>query len=273
MSLLELYEKKKPRVKTPLYYMGGKTQAIKILLSCIPMDIPGLVSPFIGGGSLEVKVAAMGIPVKGYDSNGPLVSFWQEVLENPDGLADAVKEIGVMTREKYWDLCYSLFKRNSSSKMQEAAIYFALNRMSFMAQIGAGISTNMNNNLFPSLIRRLRAFRCPSLAVKELDFRKSITNNPEVFLYLDPPYYIPVRPDRYYSGNNFSEEDHFDLFSLLSKRDNWLLSYNNCPEVRYQYKDYEQASTQWGYSNAVGTYTPKEPKELLIFSNGLKERL
>jgi len=51
-----------------------------------------LVSPFLGGGSLEIAVAHLGVRVLGFDIFDPLVVFWQELLTNPTQLADKVQE-------------------------------------------------------------------------------------------------------------------------------------------------------------------------------------
>jgi DNA adenine methylase len=47
-----------------LRYAGGKTLAVGLIVELIPDNITRLISPFIGGGSVEVAVAReMGIPV------------------------------------------------------------------------------------------------------------------------------------------------------------------------------------------------------------------
>lgn len=43
--------------KSPLRYGGGKSLAVGLILEQIPSDIKRLISPFIGGGSVEVAVA------------------------------------------------------------------------------------------------------------------------------------------------------------------------------------------------------------------------
>ena len=53
---------------SPIRYAGGKSKAIKKIEPYIPGNISCLVSPFFGGGSLEIHIAkTRGIKVYGYD--------------------------------------------------------------------------------------------------------------------------------------------------------------------------------------------------------------
>ena len=55
-------------MKTPIRYAGGKSKAYKTITPFIPTDVKRVVSPFVGGGSLEVKWATEnGIDVIGFD--------------------------------------------------------------------------------------------------------------------------------------------------------------------------------------------------------------
>ena len=64
------------RLKTPLRYPGGKSKAIDLITPYVK-DYDRIVSPFIGGGSLEVYWSAnLGKEVIGYDIFDVLVNFW-----------------------------------------------------------------------------------------------------------------------------------------------------------------------------------------------------
>ena len=68
-------------MKTPIRYAGGKTRAIKIISPYLDNETK-IVSPFMGGGSLEVNWAKKGIEVIGYDLFDALVNFWNVLLNN-----------------------------------------------------------------------------------------------------------------------------------------------------------------------------------------------
>ena len=74
---------------SPLRYVGGKSRAVDFVLSLIPHDTERLCSPVVGGGSVELAVAEIGVPVAGYDAFQPLVNFWQHAVADPAPLAAA----------------------------------------------------------------------------------------------------------------------------------------------------------------------------------------
>jgi DNA adenine methylase len=105
-------------MKTPIRYAGGKSKAVKIITPYVK-DIDKIVSPFIGGGSLEVHWASMGKEVIGYDLFDVLVNFWNVLLNNRDELVLKLKEI-VPTGDEYnrikeilmkWDNTQNMLKR------------------------------------------------------------------------------------------------------------------------------------------------------------------
>jgi DNA adenine methylase len=63
-------------MNTVLRYAGGKSKAYKKITPFIPKNTKKIVSPFIGGGSMEVKWASeLGIEIVGYDIFYHLVNF------------------------------------------------------------------------------------------------------------------------------------------------------------------------------------------------------
>ena len=75
-------------MKSLLRYPGGKTRALKHIIPYFPKNLTEIVSPFFGGGSIEIHYASQGVRVHGYEIFEPLVNFWQQVLENPKRVAD-----------------------------------------------------------------------------------------------------------------------------------------------------------------------------------------
>ena len=77
--------KYKRYTKSPLRYGGGKSLAVGIIIEQFPNDIKRLISPFMGGGSVEIATAIeLGIEVKAFDIFDILVNFWQ-VLKGARG--------------------------------------------------------------------------------------------------------------------------------------------------------------------------------------------
>ncbi|MDD3726562.1 MAG: DNA adenine methylase [Candidatus Ratteibacteria bacterium] len=67
-KLLGKNKKYKRYLGSPLRYAGGKSWAVGYVIEKLPGDIKRVVSPFFGGGSIEVAIAKeMGIEVIGFE--------------------------------------------------------------------------------------------------------------------------------------------------------------------------------------------------------------
>lgn len=260
------------KLKSPLRYPGGKTRAVSIIYDLVPKDTKELCSPFFGGGSVELHCVNNGIKVSGYDSFVPLTDFWHCLLKNRYRLAKLVET-------KYFPLAkdqfYKLQKdpRSFIDKGQRLGIYnrgatfFALNRASFSGSTLSGGMSPDHPRFNEASIKRLRKFVVQlkeNLSIENMDFKYSIPKHPESLLYLDPPYLIK---GALYgkNGNMHKNFEHEALVDILKKRDNWILSYNNCPEVLEWYKDYTIHFPDWKY----GMSNDKSSKEVLIVSKDI----
>ncbi len=250
-------------MKSPLRYPGGKSRAVKTLMALIPPGISELMSPFFGGGSIELACASRGIQVYGYDVFLPLVSFWQQLLNDPETLAAAVQDYFPLTRDRFYEL--QKLHRNELSDLQ-GILFFVLNRASFSGTtLSGGCSElSLKERFTQSSIDRLRKFSQfdrQNLTVNHADFQESLNRHPDTFLYLDPPYLI----ESMLYGNRGSTHrgfDHEGLAQRLRERSGWILSYNNCPEILDLYQGYEVLYPQWSY----GMSSNKISKEILIIN-------
>ncbi|MEM9771045.1 MAG: DNA adenine methylase, partial [Cyanobacteria bacterium P01_D01_bin.73] len=111
-------------VRSPLRYPGGKSRAVKFILPLITElmgDRPTLVSPFIGGGSIELACAAQGITVYAYDTFQPLVAFWTSLLKDPVAIAQEVQKYYPLTQREDF---YQLQKKHEDVANDYQAILF-----------------------------------------------------------------------------------------------------------------------------------------------------
>jgi len=292
-------------MKTPLRYAGGKTRAIKFITPFVK-DYQEIYSPFIGGGSLEVHWASLGKKVYGFDIFDALVNFWNVLLNNPKELSLKLQQISP-TEEEYkrikdilinWDKTQTLlsdwktdyYKRTtpiSLDNITAAAYYFFNHNTSYgPGYLGWGSKVYLNQNKWNSMVKKIETFNLKNLMVQEMSFENVIENNPNKFLYLDPPYYLEKDNDnKMFTGiypmrnipvhhNNF---DHIKLRDLLlSHKGNFVLSYNNCETIREYYKDFELFYPKWNYSmgngetrigknrTEMGITNSKESHEILI---------
>lgn len=246
-----------------LRYPGGKTRAIKILKEFIPPNTKELCSPFFGGGSFEIYCAnELNIKVYGYDFFKPLVAFWKYALEKPNILACSVEKCHPIDKESFHKYRETLTMTKSVLTM--ATNFFVLNRSSFSGTtLSGGFSPEAGSKRFTlSSIERIRKFKCPNLTVKWMHFKDSIPLHPDTLLYLDPPYMLDNSKLYGTKGDLHEGFDHNMLFDILNKRKNWILSYNNHPEIVKKYSNYKITNVEWSY----GMSSDKNSKEILITS-------
>jgi DNA adenine methylase len=244
--------------QSPLRYPGGKSRAAKTILAFFPEKPGVLVSPFIGGGSVELAAVGLGWTVLGFDLFQPLVAFWQVLLTAPEELADEVQRYYPLPKQDFYRLQESKF----DTQLEEAARYFVLNRCSFSGTTMSGGMSPGHDRFTPSSIERVRNFRADNLWVEQAEFSKSIMQNRNAFLYLDPPYFGATR---LYGRRGDLHEGfyHQGLCRLLKARGNWLLSYDDCPEVREMYAGCRIVPLSWTY----GMSANKASREIIILGH------
>ena len=293
-------------MRTPIRYAGGKSRAYDFISSYIPFwpRPKKIISPFMGGGSLEVKWAhEMGIQVEAFDVFDVLTNYWQHQIHHPKRLYDILKGLEP-TKEQYdeikdillhWDKVQNMFKdwktdyydRKSESLDDElgAAYYWFNHNLSYGPMFLGWFSSIYlkKESLYENSIERVRDFNCPNLSVKQSSFDKVIPNYEKDFIYADPPYYMEKSEDNkmfkaIYPNSNFAlHHIHFDhellRDQLHSHEGKFLLSYNDCEWVRENYKGFKFKTPEWAYSYGQGetrigknkkNNDPKQSHEILI---------
>ena len=240
--------------KSPLRYPGGKSRAERIILANVPRNETDVSSMFLGGGSIEIALCQNGTSVRAYDNSYDLITFWEMVLRDPEGLARQVESLFFL---KLQEMDARFFRRLQAGRSliddpkSRAAAFFTLNRASYSGTTLAGGMSRGFGRLNHSAIGRLREFSCPNLRVYCQDFRISIPANTHRFLFLDPPYALPTGRNTLYGlrGRTLKSFDHLALFHLLRARPHggFILCYNNCDFIRDLYRDYKQIPIKWTY--------------------------
>lgn len=250
-------------MRSPLRYPGGKTRAIELITGFFPKKLDKLLSPFFGGGSIELFAASKGTKVIGYDVFSPLVEFWQCLKDQPAKLADEVEKFFPLPKAKFYELQHT--QTTFKSKIKRAAVYYVLNRSSFSGATLSGGMSPHHPRFTQTSIERLRAFNNPNISVEQSDFKQSLLKHPLTFAYLDPPYLIS---SSLYGkkGNAHKDFDHEALAKILKEREHWILSYNDCGEIRKLYDGFYMLTPNWKY----GMSNNKISREVLIFSKNFK---
>ena len=154
--------------------------------------------------------------------------------------------------------------------VRRAAMFLKLLRYSYSSGGKSYASQPFDIRRLFELILGLQE-RMANVVVENQDFETLIRHydRPDAFFYADPPYYSTE--DMYAVG--FDWEDHVRLRDTLkSIQGRFLLSYNDCPEIRGLYEGFGLFDFSRAHSMAQRYEAGKEFKELLIGNYDLYER-
>jgi len=276
---------------SPIRYAGGKSLAVGLVLEHIPEGTKRLISPFLGGGSVEVACAIeLGMPVLAFDIFQILMTYWDVQLHHPTALYHRLLKLQP-TREEFSKVKARLKKHWDGEEMLgklDLAAHFYFNHNTSYGPHFLGWPSNiyLDPERYKKLLAKVRGFRADKLEVACKSFEEVIPNHKHDFLYCDPPYFlggdsktfVGMYPHRNFPiyHNGFRHDLLRDM--LLAHKGGFVLSYNDCSKIRKWYKGFQMTTPSWQYSfsqgdtrigpnrlnNNNGLYT-KKSHELLIW--------
>ncbi|PAF41196.1 restriction endonuclease [Helicobacter sp. 11S03491-1] len=250
---------------SPIRYGGGKSLAVGFIIEHFPDDLDRVISPFMGGGSIEIACALdLGLEVKAFDIFDILVNFWQVLLQDSGRLYEALNQLQP-TKDVYQQIKTEL--KNHWNKeivldpMRLARDYY----FNFNLSYGPGFlgwmsSIYEDKNRYLKALEKIKDFYLPRLSVECASFEIAFQKYPNDFFYLDPPYFLDGDSKMFkgiYPQRNFPIHhngfDHQLLAGLLQKHNGkFILSYNDCQWVRETYKDFKILEPKWQYTMGQG---------------------
>lgn len=239
---------------SPFRYPGAKNRLLAELESHLSWLLErsngGFCDAFVGGGSvlLAVALAFPYIKLFANDKDPSVYSFWQvisgESQQDFDTLLLALEQ--PVTIEHYTAQRKRQLEANPSRvELAYWALFF--NRTSFSGILKASpiggkdqtsaYKVNCRYNA-PNLIEKVKTLRellKGRVQVTNLDINQyDVLRDEGIVAYLDPPYYVK-------GGMLYTEwmqpQEHERLAESLKNRSNWVLSYDDCPEIRTLYRD------------------------------------
>ncbi len=254
--------------KTPLRYAGGKSLGVGFVLEKIPASVKRVVSPFLGGGSVEIAIAnELGLPVIGYDIFDILINFWKVQLKNPRALYKRLAGFEP-TRAEFARVKARLKAHwkgeEKLNRFDLAAHYYFNHNTSYGPHfLGWPSSVYLQEERYRKMIEKVRDFRAPNLSVECASFEQIMEQHRDDFLYLDPPYFLDSDSHDsktfvgMYPHRNFPIHHkgfrHDLLRDLLKQhRGGFVLSYNDCSAGRDWYAEYEMDRPEWQYTFSQG---------------------
>ena len=214
-------------------WVGGKKALRDEILARFPRNYKRYIEVFGGTGwVLFHKPPGNDFEVFN-DFNGNLVNLYRCVREQPEALRNELRYM-LNSRLDFEYMKGMLHSQAVLPDVRRAAYYYALIRYSYAAGTSTfGSQPHAMWNNFPLI--ESAAGRLQKVVIENKDCVKLIRqyDRPESFFYCDPPYY---NADQYYEAVSSDGFDHAGLAdALLGIKGKFLLSYNDCPEIRALY--------------------------------------
>lgn len=290
-------------IRTPVSRVGNKTSILHILYALFPLHYGRFIDVFGGSGSVLLgKPTVDGFEVyNDFDRN--LVNLFHCMK---DRTMATIRELGfcnLNSREDFTackrffeherfddqylseelNLTEVLFPPPEAEELKElrlritadydvrrAAMFLKLLRYSYSSSGKSFASQPFDIRKLFGLIRELED-RMANVVVENQDFETLIRHydRSDAFFYLDPPYFSTE--DMY--AVEFGWDDHVRLRRTLGElKGKFLLSYNDCPEIRQLYDGYNLFDFSRTHSMAQRYEAGKEFPELLISNYDFYER-
>lgn len=277
---------------SPLRYAGGKSLAVGYVVERLPNDLQRLVSPFLGGGSVEIACAKeLGIEVIAYDVFDVLCTYWDIQLRYPAALQRRLQQF-MPNRETFREVKERLrrhwHKEERLNRYDLAAHFYFNSNTSYGPHfLGWPSDIYLNEQRYAKMLDKVYSFRLSNMQVKCASFEHSIPQHKHDFLYCDPPYYLDdgktfvgMYPHRNFPIHHVGFQHELLRDLLLAHKGGFILSYNDCATIRDWYADCQMISPKWQYTfgqgdTRIGTNRArlnggshvKQSHELLIWRN------
>ena len=214
-------------------WIGGKKALRDEIIARFPLDYKRYIEVFGGGGwVLFHKNPGRDFEVYN-DFNPNLANLYRCVRDHPKELIAALTYV-LNSRTDFDFVRKTLHTKTHIPDIKRAAYFYQLIRQSYASGLDSfGAQPHSMWNNFPLITQACS--RLQKVVIENKDFEKLIKqyDRPESFFYCDPPYY---ETEDYYEDVGFTTKDHERLANALcSIQGKFLLSYNDCPEIRELY--------------------------------------
>lgn len=267
---------------SPLRYPGGKSKIaplINIIIENIGINRCTYIEPFAGGAGVAISLLLNGsvenIVINDYDK--AIYSFWRAVIEDTDKLIKLIRDTPININE--WKKQKNIYlTHNKKYSLELGFATFYLNRTNRSGILKSGpiggynqdgnytIDARYNKEVLIEKIKKI-AQKKKNIKLYNKEIREFIKKviplyEEKAFVYFDPPYY--KRGKELYK-NFFESKDHNDIAKLISENVNcdWIVTYDNLPEIRKLYDNYLIKTFELNYSlanNGKGT-------EIIVFKD------
>lgn len=264
------------KIISPLRYIGSKRKLLPHIMTRLrKLDniSENYTDAFVGGASVALAVAQEypNTMLHLNDKDPRIAAFWKATSSG--NVSELTKRLDVVPTV---DLFNEVRSMNCTSDIDLAFKGFFLNRTAYNGMqtatpIGGKfqkgnhkINSHYNWKKLREQILECHRLLADRTIVTCKDFREVLSGPVEdSAIYLDPPYIV--------KGNGLyipkmTREDHYALAGILKRRNNWLLSYDDCVLSRYLYSAEDIFKIPARYCNRTNW---RQRKELLITKKNL----
>ena len=258
LSYLFDFDEEGDIVNSFISWIGGKKLLRKAILEQFPEQ--GTFDRYIevfGGAGWILFSKESHAKMEGYnDVNNELVNLFRVVKYHPEALQKELDWI-LMSREEFFK---AIQPARGLTDIQRAARFFIAIKESFGTDCHSfGVRPkNMQNAI---IFLRRASDRLRNVVIENVDFERLIKtyDRPTSLFYLDPPYY---GAENYYVGGFNAHTRLRDILGQI--HGSFVLSYNDCVEIRKLYKDFEIIELQRAHNLTAVGGGGKKYKELII---------
>ncbi len=204
-----------------------------IIIARFPVEFTTYAEPFCGAAWVLFRKRRSKYEAIN-DMNNNLANLYWLVQENAEALRDRLL-YAIDCEKIFYTIRDTLKSKAELGDLTRAAWFYQLLRFSY------GSKTSSYNGRghdiwrdFPAIMGAHHRLRGVGIHNKEFEHFIRLMDAEDTFFYIDPPYW---GTEDYYDGVVFGLEDHIRLRDLLlSIKGRFLLSYNDCPEIRELYE-------------------------------------
>lgn len=241
-------------------WIGGKKLLRNKILEQFPENFGRYIEVFGGAGwVLFAKEKHANLEVYN-DVNSNLVNLFRCVKFHPEAVQKEL-DFCLISREQFFDYAEQIDVRGMTD-IQRAARFFLLIKNSFGADCR---SFGMKSRDMEKTVDYLAEVskRLNRVVIENKDFENLIKtyDRSDTLFYLDPPYYST---EKYYP-DRFNPEDHERLKNCLDGiKGKFVLSYNDCPEIKELYTEYRIIEVDRQHNLVTKNQKGQRYKELII---------
>lgn len=285
-SVISISTSRRYAAVSPLRYPGGKAALagfFHALIDELGISKPRYVEPFAGGAGAGLALLRDDVveSIVINDVDPAVFSFWNSVVNDTARFLNLVEDTPVTLDE--WHLQRDTYRRaDRRDQLTLGFAFFFLNRTNRSGILNAGVIGGQKQEgryrigaryYKSELMRRIAAIgdlrdRIEVSDMDGADLIDSSAEDPEAFMYIDPPY---VRMGDSLYLNAFTLDDHADLSETINmaSQSNWILTYDLGEYIRSLYRNRYISEYELRYS----AHRPGLARELLVASDPVGEVL